>query len=70
MSNTAGRHSKDKWATGSLQEENTDSVSSEVDRQCMILAGLLQPAGPICSPLALGSGADGIKAFPQWDCAE
>lgn len=32
----AGRHSNDKWATGSLQEENTDSVSSEVHRQCMI----------------------------------
>lgn len=34
------------------------------------LAGLLQAASPICSPQALGSGADGIKAFPQWDWAD
>lgn len=26
LSNTVGRHSKDKWATGSMQEEITVSV--------------------------------------------
>lgn len=34
------------------------------------LAGFLQPSSPACSPLALGSGADGIKASLQRGCAD